>query len=87
MNSYNLDMPSNLQVEDLTPDARQDYEAKVQITYRQREAEWLRRIEQLNIWPVLVICGSDHFDHFCELLTTSGIEVISDEKNWGGLKG
>jgi hypothetical protein len=48
---------------------------RTQQTYRQREAEWFRRITDKNIWPVLVICGAEHYAPFIDLLKHSGIDV------------
>lgn len=47
-----------------------------------RELEWLRRIEENNCWPTLVICGSAHFDSICDLFLEKGIKVVPKESNW-----
>lgn len=52
-------------------------------SYRNRESEWLHRLEMLNIWPVIVICGSAHHDPFANLLESSGFEVETPCKEWG----
>jgi len=52
-----------------------DYANRVQTTYRQREGEWIKRIENLNIWPVLIICGKDHLEDFSKLFISSGIDL------------
>ncbi len=40
-----------------------------------RELEWLRRIKECDTWPVLVICGSFHYDSFCKLMSEHDIET------------
>ena len=54
---------------------KSELEQRTQKTYRQREAEWFKRIADKNIWPVLVICGTEHYEPFSSLLLQSGIEV------------
>lgn len=49
-----------------------------------REREWRKRIEENDCWPTLVICGSAHFESFCNLLEEKGIGVIKKDKNWVG---
>lgn len=49
-----------------------------------REHEWLRRLLTLDTWPVLVICGSDHFEYFSRLLSENNISVIKNASNWSG---
>jgi len=50
---------------------------------RIREREWLRRIQEFDKWPVLFICGADHFSHFAKLLRETGISVIEAYQDWG----
>lgn len=69
--------------EDRPVEATAEYNTRIENTYRQREAEWLKRINTLNIWTVLIICGADHYEPFYELLVSSGIEVIKEEDRWG----
>lgn len=61
----------------------EEYTSRIQATYRQRESEWLRRIEELNTWPILIICGANHFQPFFKLLSSSGIDVTKEENKWG----
>ena len=49
-----------------------------------RENEWLKRILELNTWPILVIVGSAHFSHFSSLLLQNDICVTESESNWTG---
>ena len=48
-----------------------------------RELEWLKRILEHNTFPVLVICGSYHFESFSNLLSSNRLNVISTVSNWG----
>lgn len=66
-------------------DALSEYESRIRNEHNHpREVEWLKRIQEHDKWPVLVICGSNHFDSFCSLLSGNGISVTFDESNWGG---
>ncbi|MBY0238544.1 MAG: hypothetical protein K2X55_04445 [Burkholderiaceae bacterium] len=47
-----------------------------------RERFWLAKILQLESWPLLFICGSDHFDTFGALLRENGIQVINGPADW-----
>lgn len=52
-------------------------------SYRIREREWLRRIQDFDKWPLLFICGANHFAHFAELLRKSEFNVIEAYHDWG----
>lgn len=85
MSRYELKIwPDNPNVENLVSDVYKEYHERLQATYRQRESEWLKRINEINTWPVLIICGADHYDPFCELLISSDIDVEKAEKKWVG---
>jgi hypothetical protein len=75
--------PKNPSKENLPEDIYNEYESASQNTYRQREEEWLNRIVILNTWPVLVICGADHYEPFKKLLTENNFEVISKNNRFG----
>ena len=62
---------------------RKEYISLIEDTYRQREQEWKKRIEQINIYPILVICGSCHFKEFSKLLKESAFEVIEENERYG----
>lgn len=49
-----------------------------------REREWLNRILKNDLWPVLIICGANHFKSFCSLLSDNSIQVTRSTSNWGG---
>ncbi|WP_447984125.1 hypothetical protein [Nitrospira sp. Nam74] len=53
---------------------------------RIREKEWLRRIQDLDAWPLLFICGSDHFVPFATLLRDAGVTVIEAHQDWESQK-
>ena len=53
------------------------------VSDRIREKEWLRRIQELDAWPLLFVCGADHFAQFSKLLQMSGITVVEAYKDWG----
>jgi hypothetical protein len=62
------------------PEKRID--AAISESDRIREREWLRRIEELNRWPLLFICGSDHFIPFARLLRENGMNVFEAFQDW-----
>lgn len=43
--------------------------------YRKREGIWLSRIQSLDRWPLLFVCGSLHVTPFCAQLKASGCVV------------
>ena len=79
------DFPSNLinSGKEFDFKIRKEYISLIEDTYRQREQEWKKRIEQLNIYPILVICGSCHFKEFSKLLKESAFEVIEENERYG----
>lgn len=65
-------------------DALREYESRIRDQHNHpREAEWLKRIQEHDKWPVLVICGSNHFESFCSLLSGNDISITFGESNWG----
>lgn len=83
MNEYDLEEAPN--EDNCSKNVLEDYNKRVQKTYRQREIVWLKRIINLDTWPLLVICGADHFEHFCNLLAANSICVNKESTNWNGL--
>jgi len=65
-----------LGLHNLPSDGYEAYKRRIQNVYRQREAEWLRRICKLDTWPILIICGINHLQPFFELLSREGIETV-----------
>lgn len=47
-----------------------------------REPSWLCNILELNVWPLLFICGSKHVESFSQLLSASSFIVYIVNKNW-----
>lgn len=69
--------------ESFNPAIRKEYVEEVHKIYRLREKEWKRRVEELDIYPILLICGSCHFKEFSQLLKESGFEVVEKDKKYG----
>lgn len=63
-------------------EARKEYTIRNENSYRARERQWLKRLNDLNNWPVLVICGSAHFHPFVKLLKENSIEVVAENESW-----
>jgi len=84
INRHNIDKwPDEPSVANLPDNVYEEYTERTQTTYRQRESEWLRRINVLDAWPVLIICGADHYQPFYELLSEEGIDVVKESCEWG----
>ena len=49
---------------------------------RIREQFWLTKIQKLDAWPLLFICGADHFNSFATLLRSSRINVVETYPDW-----
>jgi hypothetical protein len=47
-----------------------------------REAEWLRRLVDQPLNPVLFVCGANHVESFAELCRDHGWYVAVIEKDW-----
>lgn len=76
MSKYDLsDWPQYPSAGNLPSIVYNDYYERLQFTYRKREYDWLVRIQSLNIWPVLIICGKDHVEPFSKLLISSKIDL------------
>jgi len=58
-------------------------EAAIEESNRIREREWLRRIQEFDKWPLLFVCGADHFTHFAKLLREAGMNIIESYQDWG----
>lgn len=84
MSIYDLDkVPSD---DNNTPtEALIEFESRVASDHNlPREQVWLNRILTNDVWPVLVICGANHFKSFCNLLTQNGVQVTRCASNWCG---
>lgn len=53
-----------------------------EVSHRIREREWLRRIQMFDKWPLLFICGANHFSHFAQLIQKNGIKIIEAYQDW-----
>ena len=47
-----------------------------------RECFWWQKIQEFDTWPLLFICGADHFSSFTDLLNSDGVEVIEACRDW-----
>ncbi|SRR6266446_3218247 len=47
-----------------------------------REQFWLEQLQNLNVWPVLFICGADHVVSFSQLLRCHGIATHVAAEDW-----
>ena len=84
MNEYDFSIwPTDATEEQLPPGVWGKYEEIRERTHRLRENEWWRRIQIMNTWPCLVICGANHYHPFKEKLIKQGVQVIDTEECWG----
>jgi hypothetical protein len=74
--------PSNPSQENLPDEVWLDYSESLELSNRAREAIWLERIIVMDQWPLLFICGANHFVPFANLLESSGIRVTELCKHW-----
>lgn len=51
-------------------------------SHRTRERFWLERLREMELWPVLFICGADHASHFANLLRSKRLDVSIVEADW-----
>lgn len=65
----------------LPEEVQKELDEMTQQSYRMREKVWLENIERSNVWPLLFVCGANHFNEFKKLLSTSGIHVIRSDEN------
>jgi hypothetical protein len=49
---------------------------------RIREQFWLRKVQEFDVWPLLFICGANHFTSFTALLNANGIAVVEAHPDW-----
>ena len=47
-----------------------------------RENFWLSKVMEIDTWPLLFICGADHFNSFADLLRENGVSVVESCKDW-----
>lgn len=56
---------------------------QIRINHEKREVIWLREIRNLNLFPLLFICGAKHAVPFGELLKKEGFKSSIVSKSWG----
>lgn len=49
---------------------------------RIRERFWLQSILELDMWPLLFICGTNHFTSFAALLKVNGLDIVETHRDW-----
>jgi hypothetical protein len=49
---------------------------------RIREQFWFQRIQELNVWPLLFICGANHFNSFGALLRAEHFDAMEAHRDW-----
>ena len=59
-----------------------EIERKIQESYRNREAHWIKCILERDIWPTLFICGANHAIPFQELVLRSHVSPLLLSKDW-----
>ena len=79
---YKVKNAYELGAHNLPTKANEAYNERIQNVYRQRELEWLKRIHKLNTWPVLIICGANHYQPFFELLSKENIYAVKESRKW-----
>ena len=47
-----------------------------------RERFWMNRMIETNVWPCLLVCGSDHAHSICSLLHNAGLTVTLLAVRW-----
>lgn len=58
------------------------FSERTESSYRAREAVWLEKLVAFNVWPVLCICGANHFAPFAILMIAEGIQVTELHQDW-----
>lgn len=74
--------PKEPSPDNLPNEVWEEYFGRIENANRMREQFWLEKMKSFNKWPLLFICGTDHFDEFSKLLKTSGYHVIESYKHW-----
>lgn len=74
--------PKDPSKENLPAEVWQEYDNRTNESYRMREKIWLEKIVSFDKWPLLFICGADHFQEFSKLLSATGYRVIESQEHW-----
>ena len=87
----NLGIPSLSQIENSifmdfddneSSEAQEELRIRKNNSYRNRENEWLRRINKIKETSILIICGEAHFEPFRELLSKNKINIDDKSRIW-----
>jgi hypothetical protein len=62
--------------------SEEDIESNALMERRKREPVWAAELKELNVWPVLFICGSWHIPTFSALLRSQSFEILLCESCW-----
>lgn len=62
------------------PDAKLN--AEIRHSFELRESYWLRKLEEMDLWPVVFVCGADHVDSFQAKLNEAGHSIFVAYKDW-----
>ncbi|WP_347990152.1 hypothetical protein [Methylomonas sp. AM2-LC] len=74
--------PRNASSENLPQEVWNEYLKRSNDADRMREQIWLNKIISFDKWPLLFICGADHFIEFSKLLKQNGVRVVEVNKDW-----
>jgi hypothetical protein len=64
------------------PCDEQNFKAEVRDSYNKRRGHWLEHLLQLNVWPLLFVCGANHAEPFRKRLQADGIDAHVLFANW-----
>jgi hypothetical protein len=53
----------------------QEVEAEVRDSHARRRRYWLEQLLELDVWPLLFVCGATHTEPFSPLLQDNGIVI------------
>lgn len=56
--------------------------AKFEFRQRAREQFWLTEILQLNMWPLIFICGADHYSYLDRIFSANHLTVVPGHLDW-----
>ncbi len=57
-------------------------QAEIKASHDKREAIWLSRMQELDVWPLLFVCGANHATSFSEKLEAATIAVELIAEDW-----
>jgi hypothetical protein len=59
-----------------------EIQLQVEHSYRKRERNWSNRLQSLNRWPVLFVCGASHVKNFVQVLSHADIGAYVAALDW-----